>query len=176
MPCIFLLRDVFESLICCLDLCLSSLLVAFISMCFSFLWKQFFFKLDSSPTYLFLSSPYSFLSRQILLQSSSIETFSVLLNRSSTTSLIHRGNFAIDRSSTTPQQIHFCWDLVLDRFRQIFRSIELHFLYIAEARIWSHFSHSLSIENLSLSLQTPFLHSNPLTHLHFGLDLALIFW
>ena len=39
MLCIVLWRDVFESLTCWLDLCLSSLLVAFISMCFSTLWK-----------------------------------------------------------------------------------------------------------------------------------------
>ena len=50
MLCIVLWRDVFESLTCWLDLCLSSLLVAFISMCFSSLWKTPFFKLDSFST------------------------------------------------------------------------------------------------------------------------------
>ena len=44
----------FESLICWLDLCLSSLLVTFISMCFSLLEKLFFFKLDSYSIDFFL--------------------------------------------------------------------------------------------------------------------------
>ena len=39
---LLLLRDVFESLTCWLDVCLNSLLVAFISMCFSTLWKTHF--------------------------------------------------------------------------------------------------------------------------------------
>ena len=49
MLCIYVERC-FESKICWLDLCLSSLLVAFISMCFSLLEKHFFFKLDSFST------------------------------------------------------------------------------------------------------------------------------
>ena len=40
----------FESLICVLDVYLSSLFVAFTSMCFSLLEKPSFFKLDSFST------------------------------------------------------------------------------------------------------------------------------
>ena len=49
MLCIYVERY-FESLICCLEVCLSSLLVAFISMCFSSHEKPSFFKLDSFST------------------------------------------------------------------------------------------------------------------------------
>ena len=71
MLCIYVERF-FESLICCLDLWLSSLLVAFIFMCFSSLEKTFFFKLDSFSTD----------SRQILDRFLSIEPFFLFLDRS----------------------------------------------------------------------------------------------
>ena len=41
----------FESLICGLDVCLSILFVAFISMCFSLLEKSSFFNLDNFLTH-----------------------------------------------------------------------------------------------------------------------------
>ena len=69
----FLLRDVFESLTCWLNLCLSSLLVAFISMCFSSLKKLFFIKLDSFSTDVYPSRPLDFFSQQILSHLWSIE-------------------------------------------------------------------------------------------------------
>ena len=46
----FLVERCFKSLICWLDLCLSSLLVAFISLCFSSLKNSFFIKLNSFST------------------------------------------------------------------------------------------------------------------------------
>ena len=87
---LLLLRDVFESLICWLDLCLSSLLIAFISMCFSSLWKTHFLQarqlLDKSSTDSYLSSPLDFLSRQKLVQFRSIELFGIHLDSFSTAS------------------------------------------------------------------------------------------
>ena len=49
MLCLYVERC-FESLICWLDPCLSSLLVAFISLCFSLLEKHSFLKLNSFST------------------------------------------------------------------------------------------------------------------------------
>ena len=86
----FLLRDVFERLICWLDLCLNSLLVAFISMCFSTIWKTPFLQarhlLNRSSTDSYLSSPLDFLSRQKLVQFWSIELSGICLNSFSTAS------------------------------------------------------------------------------------------
>ena len=62
----YMLRDVLRYFICCLDLWLSSLLVAFISMCFFLLWKTPFLQarqlLDRSWTASLLSSPSFFFS------------------------------------------------------------------------------------------------------------------
>ena len=49
----------FKSLICGLDVGLSSLFVAFISMCFSLLEKPPFFKLDTSSTNIISIEPSS---------------------------------------------------------------------------------------------------------------------
>ena len=131
----FLLRDVFESLKCCLDLCWVACLIAFISLCFSSLWKIAFYQarqlLDRSSTNCYLSSPLDFFSQQILSLFRSIELSGICLNSFSTDSRsikkisvwliafrhfpIHRGDFAVDRFSTAPQHIHICQDLVLDR-------------------------------------------------------------
>ena len=106
---------------------------------FPLLEKPSFFKLDSFSTYsghiLFyraLLTLFSIASRQILNPSRFLGFCSThsqqLLNPSSQISLLSvysinswqildpsRLTFAIDRSSTAPQQIHFCLDLVLDR-------------------------------------------------------------
>ena len=108
----FLLRDVFESLTCWLNLCLSILLVAFISMCFSSLKKLFFIKLDSFSTDVYPSRPLDFFSQQILSHlwsieklcladrfstvSRSIEVSGLLLDTSSTDTSIYQDPFAID--------------------------------------------------------------------------------
>ena len=103
----------FESLICGLDVCLSSLFVAFISMFFSLLEKPSFFKLDSFSTHprqIPFYRAFFFRSRQILNPSKflgfiSIESWQLLrsielnfftlylLDRFSTNCLIHRGDF-----------------------------------------------------------------------------------
>ena len=79
MLCIYVERC-FESLICCLDLWLSSLLVAFIFMCFSSLEKTFFFKLNSFSTD----------SRQILDRFLSIEPFFLFSRQILDRLLIHQ--------------------------------------------------------------------------------------
>ena len=167
MLCIYVERC-FESLICWLDLCLSSLPVTFISLCFSFLRKLLFFKLHGSSIdprhisfYRALHSPFLDRSWWILNPSSFLGFFSIA-------SSIHRDIFLSSLSdrfstnsrsikvilpSTTPWQIHFCWDLVLDRSLQIFQSIELRFPYIGWAQIKSYFS--------LRSLSTEFLFSHP---------------
>ena len=62
-----MLRYVFESLICCLDLWLCSLFVAFIFMCFSSIEKLLFFKLDSfSTNSLSIEPSFSFLDRSLI--------------------------------------------------------------------------------------------------------------
>ena len=129
MLCIYVERC-FESLICCLDLWLSSLLVPFIFMCFSSLEKTFFFKLDSfstdsdrSSTDSFLSSPsFSFLDR------SSIDYWSIkisrfLLNRISIASWSIEENFWAlylpDSISTDPRSIEisgFLFDIEINLF------------------------------------------------------------
>ena len=101
---LLLLRDVFESLTCWLDVCLNSLLVAFISMCFSTLWKTHFVQarqlLDRSSTDSYLSSPLDFLSRQKLVQFRSIELFGIHLDSFSTASQ----SIEVLLPSTDPQQ------------------------------------------------------------------------
>ena len=140
MLCIFLLWDVFESLTCWLDLCLSSLLVAFISMCFSFLWKHLFFKLDSFSTDLHISSPFS----------SWLDRSYRILNPSSLLDYVSIAFRSIEKLSVRPivsWQILdpsrcFCCRQILEntltdsfllriRARQILRSIEILLLSIA---------------------------------------------
>ena len=80
MRCLYVKRR-FESLICDLDVCLSSLYVALISMCFSLLEKPSFFKLDTSLIDSFLSSfSFSFLD-SISIASQSIEISRFLLDK-----------------------------------------------------------------------------------------------
>ena len=81
MPCIYADRC-FENLTCWLDLWLSCLLVAYISLCFCLLEKLLFFKLDSFsinpqkiPFYRACLSPFSIDPRQIL---SPLRNFPVL--------------------------------------------------------------------------------------------------
>ena len=110
MLCFFLLRDVFESLKYWLDLWLSSLFVAFISICFSSLWKTAFYQarqlLDRSSTAFYLSSLLNFFYQQKITQIRSIEISGVLLNRISTASSIHRETFYLaDRSSIDSRSI-----------------------------------------------------------------------
>ena len=110
MLCFFLWRDVFESLICWLDPCLSSLLVAFISLCFSSLWKTHFLQarqlLDRSSTNSFLLSLFFFFSWQKLTHSWSIKLSRLCLDRCSTASLIYRATFyLVDRFSSTSWSI-----------------------------------------------------------------------
>ena len=99
MLCIYVERC-FESLICCLDLWLSSLLVAFIFMCFSSLEKTFFFKLDSFSTDSrqildrFLSiEPFFLFSRQILDRLLIHQDFQVSSQQNLDSFLIHRRKF-----------------------------------------------------------------------------------
>ena len=106
MLCVFLLRDVFESLTCWLDLCLSSLLVAFISKCFSSLWKTHFLQawqlFDKSSIDSYLLSPLGFLSRQKLAHTRSIKLSGICLDSFS----IHRETFCLaDRFSTESRSI-----------------------------------------------------------------------
>ena len=122
MLCIFLLRDVFESLKCWLDLWLSSLLVAFISMCFSSFWKTVFYQarqlLDRSSIASCLSSLLDFFSRQILSHIRSIELFGICLDSFS----IHRESFyPADKFSTEVRSIELILSStnsrkLLDRF------------------------------------------------------------
>ena len=183
MLCIYVERC-FESLICCLYLCLSSLLVAFISTCFSLLWKTPFIQaqqlLDRSSI-----DPWSIEENfwaLCLADRSSIDSFlsSFLSSASIETSIdlrsivenfwalylanrfwIHRSDFVVDKSTTNSFLLRFS-------ARQILRSIELQFLFKGWARIRSHFSHSLSTENLFLSSQTLLFHSYLSTHMIFG--------
>ena len=96
MICLYVKRC-FESLICWLDLCLSSLLVAFISMYFSLLWKTYFLQarqlFDKSSIDSISIEPFLFFSWQILIDPRSIEIFGFLLDRFSTASPIHRAIF-----------------------------------------------------------------------------------
>ena len=138
MLCI-LLRDVFESLNCCLDLCWVACLFEFISMYFSSLWKTVFYQarqlLDISSTASYLLSLLDFFSQQNLLQFWSIELSGICLDSFLIESRfiekvsvwpivldsfsIHWGDFAVDRFSTAHRQIHIYRDLVLDKSRQI---------------------------------------------------------
>ena len=136
-----LLRDVFESLICWLDLCLSSLLVAFISMCFSSLWKTQFLQarqlLERSLIDLHLSSSSFFFSRQKLEQFQSIELSRICLDSFS----IHRETFYLaNRFSTASQCIEVLLPSTdprqhLDRFTsvRIYYSTDLNSFSIHQA-------------------------------------------
>jgi len=116
----------FKSYICWFDLCLSSLLVAFIFMSFFLLWKTHFLQarqlLDKSSTYSLLSSLSFSLSRKILTESRSIEISRFLLDKFSTTSSIHWATFCLaDRFSTDSWSVEVFLPLTnprqhLDRF------------------------------------------------------------
>ena len=134
MLCIFLLRDVFESLTCCLDLWLSSLL-DYIPL----FDKLLFLKLDNfstdprqvaiyrDPWTSFLDRSYRIFDPSSYLEFVSIAFWEILDPSRKFLSgcwlldsfSIHRGDFAINRFSTAPQQIHIYQDLVLNRSRQI---------------------------------------------------------
>ena len=153
MLCIYVERC-FESLICCLDLCLSSLLVAFISTCFSLLWKTPFLQaqqlLDRSSIDSFLSSFLSSTSIETSIDLRSIEEnfwALYLANRF----WIHRSDFVVDKSTTNSFLLRFS-------ARQILRSIELQFLFKGWARIRSHFS--------LLSIDRKYFLSPPNTFFH----------
>ena len=133
----YILRLVFESLICCLDLWLSSLLVAFIFMCFSSLEIFLFFKLDSSSIDSFLSSfSFSFLDRS-LTYSQSIVEFSCalcLLDSIPTTSRsIKFSEFVLDRILTTSQSIKIS-GFLLNTFSIAFSIYRANFLCYLSAR------------------------------------------
>ena len=90
MLCIFLLRDVFERLKCCLDLWLSSLLNCIHFSVFFLSLKNCFYQaqqlLDRYSTDSYLSSLLNFFSRQILSLFQSIELSGICLNSFSTDS------------------------------------------------------------------------------------------
>ena len=133
----FLLKAIFESLTCCLDLWLSSLLDC-THLCVFFLFlKNWFYQtrqlLDKSSTDNYLSSALDSFSRQILSHLQSIKLFEICLDSFSiafqsievflllTNSWQHLNRFYLSRLSA----------------RQIStdaRSIELRFLYIASTR------------------------------------------
>ena len=176
MLCIYVERC-FESLICWLDPCLSSLLVAFISLCFSLLWKTPFPQdrqlLDRfsfiEPFFLIFSIDLNgilihrdfWVSSQQILDSFfdplSQNFWSFCLANRFLTDLIHRSVFAIEKSLTASRQIHFCRDLVLDRYFDP-SSCDFYLRAERESNIISYFS--LSTKTLFLSLQTFFFHSN----------------
>ena len=133
----FLLRDVVENLKYWLDLWLSSLLIAFISLCFSSFWKTVFYKvrqlLDRSSTTFYLSSPLDFLSRQKLSHTLSIEVSGLCLDSFS----IHRETFCLaNRSSTDSRSIKvgFCSMAalqLLDLLRPSYMHYFLHVLHLS---------------------------------------------
>ena len=154
MLCIYVERC-FEILICWLDLYLSTLLVAFISLCFSSLKNSFSSSSTAPrqiPFYRAFLSPFSIDPRQILDPSRQIFCALCLLDRFS----IHWDTlFATDRSLIAPQQILFCWDLELDRFLIDPRSIEMRFSIYSEAWSDSFHSHFSSIKSSSLFWSKP---------------------
>ena len=118
----FLLRDVFVSLKCWLDLWLSNL-VDCIHIYVFLLFKKLFLSssiaLQQISTDNYLSSPLDFFSRQILMHLRSIEVSRFLLDRCSTASSIHQETFCLaDRFS-----IHRGW-LLLDSSLTASRSVE----------------------------------------------------
>ena len=112
-----MLRYVFESLTCWLDLWLSSLLVAFLFMCFSSLEKLIFFKLDSSSTD-------SFLSRF---------SFSFLYSISTASRSIKISGFLLDRISTASRSIEIS-GILLDNFFDPLRKILVLFVCSIDSR------------------------------------------
>ena len=90
MLCIFLLRDVFERLKCCLDLWLSSLLDYIHFNVFFLSLKNYFFQarqlLNRSSTDSYLLSLLNFFSRKILSLFQSIKLSGICINSFSTNS------------------------------------------------------------------------------------------
>ena len=111
----------FKSLICCLDLWLSSLLVAFSFMCFSSLEKLLFFKLDSFSTD----------SRQILFLSSPLSLFLIDLDRFS----IHQGWLLLDSFSIAYRSIKII-------LHALFFTCFASFFYLVIHSIFFHYIHA----------------------------------
>ena len=153
---------VLESLIWCLDVWLNSLIIAFISMCFSLLEKPHFFKLDTSSTDII-----------------SIERSSYDLDRSSTVSIsieifgFDLDSFLIDRSIRQAKilcslsarhvlnrfSIHRGW-LLLDRSLIASRSIRtlLHALFFTcLASFFYLVIHSFLFHSIHAFLWIPFV-------------------
>ena len=146
-----LVWDVFESLTCWLDLCLSSLFVCIhIFVFFHSLKNSFFYQvrqlLDRSSIDFYLSSPLDFFSQQILSHIRSIKLSGLSLDSYSiaSRSIEKLSVWPIDSGQNLDPSRNFCRQQILDststdsylsRFsaRQIStapRSIEIRFLYI----------------------------------------------
>ena len=138
MLCLYVERC-FESLTCWVDLCLSSLLVAFNFMCFSSRKTSFLQALLHLNRYLDTSisiEPLCFTLDRFSTTGRSIEIFFwplCLLNRSSTQSRsIKISRFLLDKISIASRsiEINFCALCLLNRFSTNPRSIELTFLLL----------------------------------------------
>ena len=187
MLCIYVERY-FESLICCLDVCLSSLLVAFISMCFSSknlissslatsrqipdkfsFYRAFFLFCQQHLNKFSIHRDFWVSSRQNLNSffdpTSQISLLSVCSIDSQQIVRSFKLSFAVDKSLIALQQIHFCRDQCSTDSQQKPRSIELRFLYITEVGFQISFSHlflnsfSFSFNpNTFLTLKSPHPH------------------
>ena len=142
MLCIFLVESCFESLTSWLDLWLCCLLVHFIFMCISSLWKISFLQawqlLDRSLTNSFLSSPSFFSSQQKLTQFWSIEIYRVL-NKSLTTSLIHQETFYLaNKFSTDSRSVETLLHTLFFTCFESFYYLVIHSIlfYYIHAFIW----------------------------------------
>ena len=121
--------------------CLSSLLVAFIFMCFSSLEKTSFFKLDSFSTHPrqipFLSSLLSLASIETMIDLQSIKEFSYALclldNILTDSRSIKISGFLLDRISTAFRSIEI-FGFILDRISTASSIHRAKFLYSLFAR------------------------------------------
>ena len=164
MFCIYVERC-FESLICWLDLCLSSLLFAFISLCFFLFEKLIFFMLNGfsiDPRQIpFYRAPLSsFLDRSYrILDPSRFLGFFSIDSRQLLRSIKKLSVWPIDSRHILDPLRYFWRRQILDntltdsfllRFSawQILRSIKLRFPYIVWVQIRFIFHFFLSIENL----------------------------
>ena len=121
----FYVERCFESLTCWVDLCLSSLFVAFIFMCFSSLEKLIFFKL-----YGFSTNP-----RQILFLSSLLSLFSIDLD-----------SFSIHQDFWVPAQ-H-----ILDNFFDPLSQISMHSVCSIDSwQILNPSRHSFAVNKSSIA-------------------------
>ena len=135
----FLLRDGFESLTCRLNPCLSSLLVAFIFMCFSSLKNHF--------------SSSSIASRQILNKFTFIEPLFLLVSTKVSAISIHRDFWTLSRQLFNRFSIHRETLCLADTSLTASRSVEtlLHalfftcfasFFYLVIHNILFHYIHA----------------------------------